>query len=607
MSPRKESQTPTGIHRTWWKESSIYQIYPSSFQSHSPNRPTGTIRGITSHLSYIQSLGTDTVWLCPILASPQIDMGYDISDYRDIHEGYGTMEDHDELIRELHARKMKYVMDLVVNHTSDQHEWFKKSRSSRGKGNEFRDWYIWRPAKYDNGGQRQPPNNWLSYFGGSAWQWDETAHEYYLHLFAPSQPDLNWENPSVVSAVHSMIRFWLDRGVDGFRMDVINFISKEPGLPNAPVTDPTSPWQSAIALHSCGPRLHEFLQGIGAILKEYDAFSVGEMPGVGDEKEVMKSVGQEREELNMIFHFELVSIDGQTQDKFLPRNWTLQELKRIISKWQAMMLTNHGWNALYLENHDQPRSISRFASDAPKYRKFSAKMLATFLALQSGTPYIYQGQEIGQINLPRSWGLDKYRDIETLNHWRDKVLVEYPEDKEFQDRMLREYRKKGRDNARTPMQWDGKSRNAGFTGEATQPWMDVHPDYTEWNVENQIDDPDSVFSYWKAVLALRKELKDIFVYGDFQMLDPEGEESVVFIRSADERNKALVVMSFKDYETEWQVPEGVRSFLQCPVKLKNYEDEPQLRRGGGEGGESSAMILRPFEALVYVSSGGSSD
>ncbi len=266
-----------------------------------------------------------------------------------------------------------------------------------------------------------------------------------------------------------------------------------------------------------------------------------------------------------------------------------------------MMLTNHGWNALYLENHDQPRSISRLASDAPQFRKLSAKMLATFLALQSGTPYVYQGQEIGQVNVPTSWGIDKYRDIETLNHWRDKVLVEHPEDKEFQDMMLREYRKKGRDNARTPMQWDGNSRNAGFTGEETRLWMDVHPDYTEWNVENQIDDPDSVLSYWKDVLALRKELKDVFVYGDFEMLDPEGEESVAFVRSADERNKALVVMSFKDYEIEWRIPEEARSFLQCPIKLKNYEDEPKLR--GREGEESSVMILRPFEALVYVSSG----
>lgn len=266
-----------------------------------------------------------------------------------------------------------------------------------------------------------------------------------------------------------------------------------------------------------------------------------------------------------------------------------------------MMLTNHGWNALYVENHDQPRSISRFASDAPQFRKLSAKMLATFLALQSGTPYVYQGQEIGQVNVPRSWGLDKYRDIETLNHWRDKVLVEHPEDKEFQDMALREYRKKGKDNARTPMQWDGKSRNAGFTGDETQPWIDVHADYMEWNVESQIDDPDSVFNYWKDVLALRKELKDVFVYGDFEMLDPEGEESVTFVRSADERNKALVVMSFKDYEIEWQIPEEARLFLQCPVKLKNYEDGPKLERR--DGAESSTMILRPFEALVYVKSG----
>lgn len=289
-----------------------------------------------------------------------------------------------------------------------------------------------------------------------------------------------------------------------------------------------------------------------------------------------------------------VSMDGQAHDKFAPKTWTLPQMKAIVTKWQAMMLENRGWNALYLENHDQPRSISRFASDAPQHRKVSAKMLATFLALQSGTPFIYQGQEIGQINVPRSWELDKYRDIETLNHWQ-KVLREHPDDEEFQKGMLREYRAKGRDNARTPMQWDGRKRNAGFS-EAEKPWMDVHPDYEEWNVESQVGAPDSVFSHWKAVLGLRNELKDVFVYGDFEMLCPEDEESVAYVRTFDEGNQALVVTSFKNYEIKWDVPKEARGLLGCPVRLQNYESGPRLQT------DSSSITLRPFEALVFVKS-----
>ena len=291
------------IQRKWWKESTVYQIYPASFCSTSTSSGTGDLQGIISKLDYIKQLGVDIVWLSPILSSPQVDMGYDISDYRDIDYRYGTMADHDALVDGLHQRGLKYVMDLVVNHTSDEHEWFKASKSS--KDNEYRDWYIWRPARYDpKRNERMPPNNWESYFSGSAWKWDETTEEYYLHLFATEQPDLNWENPKVVKAVHDVIRFWLDKGVDGFRMDVINFISKEPGLPDAPITKPGF-LQSGISWHSCGPRLHEFLEGIGSILTEYNAFSVGEMPGVTDAKEIVKGVGQDRGELGMAFQFEM--------------------------------------------------------------------------------------------------------------------------------------------------------------------------------------------------------------------------------------------------------------------------------------------------------------
>lgn len=309
-------------------------------------------------------------------------------------------------------------------------------------------------------------------------------------------------------------------------------------------------------------------------------------------------------------------MDGQPHDKFLPNTWTLSQMKTIVSKWQDMMLHHHGWNALYLENHDQPRSISRFASDAPEFRKLSAKMLATFLALQSGTPYIYQGQEIGQINVPRSWGLDRYRDIETLNHWQDKVLKEHPDDPAFQEMMLGQYRLKARDNARTPMQWNGSNQNAGFT-DAQKPWMDVHPDYQEWNVENQVHDPDGVFGHWKAVLALRKEMKDLFVYGDFEMLSPGDEESVAYIRRRrafhDEEGgekegshaaaAALVLTNFKDHEVRWQAPEQARELLKWPVRLRNYDDgHGGLEGNGGDERSVTTIRLRPFEALVFVKS-----
>lgn len=302
--PSQTTLLHSKMQRAWWKESVVYQIYPSSFKSSSPTSGHGDLRGIISELDYIQALGVDVVWLSPILASPQVDMGYDISDYRDIDPRYGTMADHDALIKGLHDRELKYVMDLVVNHTSDQHEWFKQSRSS--KDNPYRDWYIWKPAKgVDKNGKLIPPNNWHSSFSGSAWEWDEATQEYYLHLFAKEQPDLNWENEKVVEAVHEIIRFWLDRGVDGFRMDVINFISKVPELPDAEITVPGEEFQSGSKYYASGPRLHEFFRGIGKIMKEYDAFSVGEMPGVYDEKEVLKVVGADRGELQMSFNFEM--------------------------------------------------------------------------------------------------------------------------------------------------------------------------------------------------------------------------------------------------------------------------------------------------------------
>ena len=585
--------TKTGIKRAWWKEASVYQIYPASFKD-SNGDGLGDIPGIISELDYIKNLGVDIVWLSPCLASPQVDMGYDISDYRDIHRPYGTMADHDALITGLHDRGMKYLLDLVVNHTSSEHAWFKDSISSKQSAK--RDWYIWRPAKTGEDGSRQPPNNWVSYFGGSAWQWDEASQEYHLHLFAVEQPDLNWENPEVVEAVHDIIRFWLDRGVDGFRMDVINFISKtyaEDGytLPDAPVTRPGF-LQDGSPHFACGPRVHEFFAGMGKIMREYDAFTVGEMPGCEDEGEILKAVRSDRGELQMAFHFEIVNLDGSNEDKFMPRKWTLPELKTVTNKWQTHMIDNDGWNAVYIENHDQGRSISRYASDKPEFRVASGKMLATHFALQSGTPFVYEGQELAMINISETWPMEKYRDLETLNHWNALLKRDPPPSEEEKAVVQKMYRLKGRDNARTPVQWDS-SPNAGFT--TGQPWIDVHDDYKEWNAANQTNASDSVYSYWGRVLQLRKSMKDVFVYGNFKLVDPDHEQVFAYARVFDDSNRALVVSNFSEKSSSWTIPSNKTS-LGAPILLHSYIDAPKVDV------EKGTVELRPFESVVFAKS-----
>ncbi|KAK9366304.1 glycoside hydrolase superfamily [Lipomyces kononenkoae] len=572
--------TELPVHRAWWKESNVYQIYPASFKD-SNGDGIGDIPGIISELDYIAGLGVDIVWLCPCYKSPQVDMGYDISDYKDIYEKYGTLNDIDELIAGLHKRGLKFVMDLVVNHTSDQHEWFKSAISS--KESPYRDWYIWKKPNYGADGSRQPPNNWKSYFGGSAWEYDANSDEYYLHLFATEQPDLNWENPKVRDAVHDIMRFWLDKGVDGFRMDVINFISKDLALPDAPITNPNEEYQSGAMFYACGPRLHEFLQVMGKILKEYDAFSVGEMPEVYDPLEMINTVGFERNELNMIFQFEIVNLGHGPTGKFSPGTWHLTQLKKIVNKWQAFMQTNDGWNALYLENHDQARSVSRFASDAPNVRKVAAKMLATFLGFQSGTIFVYEGQELGLVNVPKSWGVDKYRDIESLNYYNEQAAA--GASKEALDSILCEMQKKARDHARYPVPWDDSNEYAGFS--SVTPWMDVNEDYKEWNAKSQINDATSVYSFWRSVFDLRREFKDVFVYGTFTLVDAFNE-SVFAYKRVYESSEALIVTSFKDTEVTWTVPKD--NVKPGKILLTNYD------RTGIDG----EIVLKPFEAFVFL-------
>ncbi|KAH8689436.1 glycoside hydrolase family 13 protein [Talaromyces proteolyticus] len=597
------------IKRAWWREASVYQIYPASFKD-SNGDGLGDIPGIISELEYIKKLGVDIVWLSPVLQSPQVDMGYDVSDYKKIYPPYGTMADHDALIKGLHDRGMKYVMDLVVNHTSDQHPWFKASRSS--KTSSYRDWYIWRPARrHAQTGERMPPNNWESFFSRSAWTWDETTQEYYLHLWASGQPDLNWENPQVVEAVHDVIRFWLNRGVDGFRMDVINYISKEPGLPNAKVRKPGFV-QKAAEHFSCGPRLHEYLQDIGKILKEYDAFSVGEMPDAEPE-DILKAVGQERGELAMAFQFEIDSIDVGPSGRFEQGTFSPTVLKKIVNKWQTFMLSNSGWNALFMENHDMGRTVSRYASDTPALRTLSAKMLANHLAFQSGTVFLYQGQELAMANLPREWGMDKYKDIECLNHW-ETVLENYPGDLLKQQMYRERYRLVGRDNTRTPMQWNSQYPHAGFmptNSDNTVPWMPIHPDYPAWNVANAVADPGSSFHHWRKALKLRKHHMDIFVYGVFEMLNIDVEENVIaYIRAVTEPSQALIVASFSAEEIWWKIPQRARHFLldlstdtticnsnAIVSELGNYASRNDIRLVGGRW---EKIRLRPYETLVAM-------
>ncbi|KAK4075487.1 CAZyme family GH13 [Trichoderma aggressivum f. europaeum] len=502
--------------RTWWKESSVYQVYPASFQD-TTGSGTGDLKGIISRVDYLKDLG--------------VDIGYDISDYRKIDPIYGDISDVDTLKDKLHERGMKLVLDLVVNHTSDQHEWFKESRKS--KDNAFRDWYIWRPPKYNAQGNRQPPNNWESHFQGSAWEYDDTTDEYYLRLFCREQPDLNWENPDVRKAVHEVMRFWLDRGIDGFRMDVINFISKDQRFP-----DSDTVVCRGHEYYACGPRLHEYLKDLGAILREYDAFNVGEMPCVQDQNEIIKAVGSDRGELNMIFHFEHMDLDYGPAGKFSPGTWTLAKLKTVVTKWQEFMYNNNGWNALYLENHDQPRVISRFAHDDPQHREASAKMIAVFHAFQAGTPFIYQGQEIGMTNVPKEWPIEEYKDIDCVNHWN---LYKDTADEETKKLVKAEYQRKSRDNARTPMQWDS-SPQAGFTS-STTPWMRVNDNYEAVNAASQTGNPQSVYHTYRQALQLRKKRKDLFIYGSFQ-LAYKANERVFAYRRRGATEMALVLCNF---------------------------------------------------------------
>jgi len=498
----------------WWRTAVVYQVYPRSFAD-SDGDGIGDLPGIESRLDHLVDLGVDVLWLSPVYPSPQDDGGYDISDYQDIDPAFGTLADFDRLLAAVHGRGMRLIMDLVVNHTSDEHPWFVESRSSRD--NPRRDWYWWRPPRFgmDLGAPGAEPSNWGSFFSGPAWEPDEATGEYYLHLFSRKQPDLNWDNPQVRQAVYAMMRWWLDRGVDGFRMDVINMISKDPALPDGRVTG-GQPYADGSESFINGPLLHDHLQEMHReVFAGRDGLlTVGEMPGVTVE-DARLFTDPARGEVDMVFQFEHVGLD-QGATKWDLRPLDLRALKVSLGRWQAG-LADVGWNSLYWDNHDQPRIVSRWGDGSP----LAAKTLGTLLHLHRGTPYVFQGEELGMTNHPWT-GIEEFRDIESVNHFAAAVAAGQPAEE-----VLVALRAKSRDNARTPMQWDA-SPQAGFT--TGTPWLPVNPDHVEVNAAAQTGDPDSVLAHYRRLIELRHTVPAV-AHGDFTMLLPEDERVYAFTRA----------------------------------------------------------------------------
>lgn len=557
------------MERKWWKESVVYQIYPRSFND-SNGDGVGDIKGIIEKLDYLKELGIDVVWLSPVYKSPNDDNGYDISDYQAIMDEFGTMEDWEELLQELHKRGIKLIMDLVVNHSSDEHRWFIESRKS--KDNPYRDYYIWGSGK--DGGE---PNNWESVFSGSAWVYDKVTDEYYLHVFSKKQPDLNWENPRLRKEVYDMMLWWLDKGIDGFRMDVINFISKVDGLPDAP--NPTGKrYVSGSDYFMNGPRIHQFLQEMNQqVLSKYDIMTVGEMPGVTPEQAALYTA-PEGKELNMVFQFEHMDLDSGPNGKWDLKPLELVDLKQTMTKWQKE-LEGKGWNSLYLNNHDQPRVVSRLGNDTD-YRVESAKMLGTLLHMMQGTPYIYQGEELGMTNV-RFDSIDEYKDIETLNMYNEKVH-EQSVDKSI---VMEAIYAKGRDNARTPMQWDD-SDNAGFT--IGTPWIKVNPNYKEINAKKALEDENSVFHYYKKLIELRKS-NEIIVYGTYDLILEDHPQIFAYTRTLNDK-KLLIITNFSKERTLFQLPDEI-IYTKKELLISNYDVDVNKNIDN--------IYLKPYEARVY--------
>ena len=547
------------MKRTWWKESVIYQIYPRSYKDSTGNG-IGDIPGIISKLEYIKSLGVDMIWICPIYDSPNDDNGYDIRNYRMISEEFGGDSAFDELITTMHNMGLKLVMDLVLNHSSDEHQWFEEARKS--KDNPYRDYYHWLPPK--NG---KEPNNWTSLFNGSVWEFDDATEEYYLHLFTKKQPDLNWENPKVRQEIHDIVKFWADKGVDGFRMDVISMISKDLSFPD---TECSSFIDTINTHYANGPRIHEFLNEMNeAVLSKYDIMTVGEGPGI-DLNTAPLYVKEDRNELNMIFHFDHMFIDSGPGGKYDLQPFDLQKFKSVFGNWDDC-LNNNGWGSIFLGNHDFSRMVSRFGNDAD-YRVASSKLLGTILLTLRGTVYIYQGDEIGMTNVAYD-SIDDYNDVETLNAYKEA---------ESQGKDMNEFFKLvhhlSRDNARSPMQWDA-SKNAGFS--SGNPWLEVNTNYPLINVASQESDPDSILNYFRRMIAFRKDHKTL-VYGEYNCID-ENDPAIFAYKRSDHENDFLVVHNMSDEIQNWNHSQ----YNEYEMVMSNLEEM------------SNAEIYQPWQSKIF--------
>jgi len=550
----------------WWQEAVVYQIYPRSFQD-SNGDGIGDIPGIIQRLPYLKKLGIQVIWLSPIYQSPNDDNGYDISDYQKILPEFGTMTDVEEMLQVAHQLGLKIMMDLVVNHTSDEHDWFKASRKT--KNNPYRDYYIWRDPV-----DGHEPNNWLSDFGGSAWTYDQQTEQYYLHIFSKKQPDLNWDNPVLRNEIYATMTWWLNKGVDGFRMDVINLISKDSDFPDDPNVDAVN-HTSSMNFVANGQHVHHYLKEMNQqVLSHYDVITVGEAPNVTT-ADAIKYAGLDSNELQMVFQFEHVEIDNSPEGlgKWSDERFKLVDLKRILSKWQSA-LDGKAWNSLYWNNHDRPRVVSRFGNDSDEYREKSAKMLAVTLHFMQGTPYIYQGEEIGMTNIALS-SIDHYQDIDTRHAYQDLVV---DQKRVAPERMMQFIHHSSRDNARTPMQWDN-TVNAGFT--TGQPWLTVNPNYRHINVNQSLEDEHSIFHFYKKIIALRQQLP-IITTGRYEVLDLEDNDVYAYKR-VDGESQLLIVSNFSSTEQTRHYQLG----QQAELLISNYADD-------------AGDLLRPYESKVYL-------
>ena len=597
MSNSEAYEVPSYEGRQWWKEAVVYQVYPRSFNDANGDG-IGDLKGITEKLPYLAKLGINVIWLSPVFDSPNVDNGYDISDYFAIMSDFGTMEDFDEMLETAHKHGIKILMDLVANHTSDEHPWFKESRSS--KDNPYRDYYIWKdPKGFDEDGNPIPPNNWASEFGGPAWEWDEATGQFYLHIFFKEQPDLNWENEKVREDLYSMVRWWLDKGVDGFRLDAINIISKPEGYPDDPSTDYEKHTSSSPFVITNGTMVHPWMKELTReTFSRYDVMTVGETSATSPEDAKLWA-GYHTGELNMIFHFDHMGVDNDPNGK-LGGKWSyapykLTELKSILNDWQTT-LEGNAWGSLYWNNHDQPRVVSRFGNDSDEFRTLSAKQLATTLHFMQGTPYIYQGEEMGMTNVKFD-SIEDYRDGDSIRFYED-MHVDHK--RLSHEEAMQAIYIKGRDNARTPVQWDA-SANGGFSPEGVTPWIAVNPNYPAINAEAVLADEDSIFYHYQQLVALRRgKLKDLMVYAAFAPVDslqvPHNEDEAVYAYTrtggadGSPANESLLVISnftADELERDFAVlAEAREAGARVELVSSNYKDD-------------AGSTLRPYEAKVY--------